>query len=384
MEFGNKEKNNTLWSEKDLLDDVFNNTDIIEKNDYTNLDHSQKKRHLSAHPSISDMSGDRKLYSPNQDTAKALIREALEGVLVKPPFYTQKIVDILLEDLSNNSINLPTRDLVDKYIGGKYLGSTSQDVQLQIYRSFWRLAFKTNNKKCNDNRHINLQVLEIIGEKNTEQLVETISSEKEYYSQVSYNENILLLLLGYLVKNSNLYWVLGDNVHAILEGLISKNLTALILSRFNKQSLVEHFSYIVKCFNDKYSEINDKNSKEIDKAVKDIVEPHAWKTLAGAIITDEDKRMFCNVISSYYNSSFNYATADARFTNGIKPYLNYFDIDGFIFLVEGIEKNSQTYSRKQGGIEHSSIARRIMQLDPSFDVNKHRQFFNRANWVPPE
>ncbi len=377
-----KENSNILWSEKDLLDDVFNNTNIIEKSDYTNLGHSQKKRHLSAHPSISDMPGNRELYSPNKDTTRALIKEALEGVLTKTPFYTSKIKDRFLNDLNANASYLHDKDSVKKFIGQRYLDRMRSDTQIQMYRSLWKLVFLLDNEDCNRNRTIHFHALEIIGDINKKHIVETIVNEKEYYSQVSPNENIRILLLGYLVKNSNLHGLLEDNVHVTLEGLISKNLTAIVLSRFKKESLMEHFSDVVKYFNDKYSEFSNSHSEEIDKAVKGIVEPHAWDTLAGTIKTDEDKKMFCNVISSYYNSSFDYDTADARFRTGIKPYLNYFDVDGLVFLVEGIEKNSQTSNRNKGRSDHYSIADRIMQLDPSFDVNKHRQFFNRANWTP--
>ncbi len=355
---------NPSW-EKELLKKIHDKTELLDQADYTNLCHLQEKRHLSAHSVISGKPGDRELHSPNQDTTKALIREALKSVLNKPYFYTRNILDIFLEDISANSINLPTNDLVKKYIYEQYLNRMRQDIQLQIYKSFWRLVFKTNNDNCNKNRKINFQVLEVIGEINEGQLDEFIKSDKEYYSEISPNYSILSFLLVYLAKKPNLYGSLGENAHAVLAGLEQRNPTARVLSRFKQESLMEHFSALVEYFNDNRTTV--------------IVEWYAWSTLAGVIKTNEEWEMFRKVISIYYATSINYDTADARFANVVKPYLNTFAINDFIFMLGEIEKNHQTYDRRHAKFDHSLIANRVMELSPSFNKDKHPKFFHGLN-----
>jgi hypothetical protein len=83
------QENNQKSSEWELklIDLVHQRTDFLEAFEYENLIHLQKQRHLSAHPIIN---GNKELHRPNKDTVRALIRNTLDGVLVKPPIYTKK------------------------------------------------------------------------------------------------------------------------------------------------------------------------------------------------------------------------------------------------------------------------------------------------------
>jgi hypothetical protein len=96
------------WEIK-LVEDVFNKTNLIDIVEFENLKYLQHQRHLCAHPILDDKS---ELHTPNKETTRSLLRNTLEGLLIKPPFYTQVIFKELLEDVAENKAALHTRDKV--------------------------------------------------------------------------------------------------------------------------------------------------------------------------------------------------------------------------------------------------------------------------------
>jgi hypothetical protein len=67
---------------------VKDRTVLLEDGDYGNLEALQNHRHLSAHPVLT---ASEILFEPNRETARAHIRNALEGVLTKPSIMTKKV-----------------------------------------------------------------------------------------------------------------------------------------------------------------------------------------------------------------------------------------------------------------------------------------------------
>ncbi|HHC6826529.1 TPA: hypothetical protein ACN33Q_004779, partial [Vibrio parahaemolyticus] len=84
----NEDARSSSW-ELGVIDQVFSNTKLIDSAEYENLRYLQKQRHLCAHPVLKD---NLDLHTPNKETVRALIRNTLEGLLSKPPFYTSKVI----------------------------------------------------------------------------------------------------------------------------------------------------------------------------------------------------------------------------------------------------------------------------------------------------
>lgn len=75
------------WESK-LVELIKTRTSLLEPSDIVSIESLQKFRHLSAHPVINNAD---LLYSPNKDIVQALIRNILDGVLINPPFFSNKI-----------------------------------------------------------------------------------------------------------------------------------------------------------------------------------------------------------------------------------------------------------------------------------------------------
>lgn len=82
-----------------LIKKIKEQTNLLEIIEFENLERLQKVRHLCAHP-IYDR--DFQLYIPNKETVRAFIRNTLEGILIKPPLFSKRIFEELIEDLATN------------------------------------------------------------------------------------------------------------------------------------------------------------------------------------------------------------------------------------------------------------------------------------------
>jgi hypothetical protein len=137
-ELQEKDEKSSTWEHR-LIALVRQRTNFLDASEYENLDHLQLQRHLSAHPVVKD---NKELYRPNRDTVRSLIRNTLDGVLVKPPIYTKKIFDEFITDLSNSASLFIDDKILKTYLESKYFSKLSLEVEHSIFRFLWKLIFK--------------------------------------------------------------------------------------------------------------------------------------------------------------------------------------------------------------------------------------------------
>jgi hypothetical protein len=226
----------SAWEIK-LIDDTYNKTNLLDSLEYENLRYLQKQRHLSAHPILNS---NRELHEPNKETVRALIRNTLEGLLIKPPFYTQKITDELLEDVAEAAPTLNTKEKVKRYVESRYLSRLKLDVELSIYRTLWKLVFKLENQDCIKNRAINFQVLEVISNRQHNNILEKIKGEIDYYSNISLSSKNLDYLVFYLSKNRDFYEVLNESAKLKIQHHIENTDVGRVCAWFLKDSLEDY------------------------------------------------------------------------------------------------------------------------------------------------
>ncbi|MEG4407322.1 hypothetical protein [Microcoleus sp. MON2_D5] len=231
----------SLWEVK-LIDDTRAKTNLLDNSEYENLRYLQKQRHLSAHPILDS---DKQLHTPNKETVRALIRNTLEDLLIKPPFHTKKIIDELVKNIAEAAPALNTRQKVKKYLESRYLSKLKPEAELSIYRSLWKFVFKLDNEDCTKNRDIHLQTLEVIGNRNAETILNLIRGDKDYYSNVSLMPLILDYLVFYLSKNPKIYALLNEDAKLKIQHNVENTKTSKICGWFVKENLERHYEDIL-------------------------------------------------------------------------------------------------------------------------------------------
>lgn len=343
--------------EFELIQDTHEDTNLLDHSEYANLVYLQQQRHLSAHPILDS---DRQLHTPNKETVRALIRNTLEDLLIKPPFYTKKIIDELLVNIAEAAPALNTREKVKRYVESRYLSRLKPEVQLSIYRSLWKLVFKLENEECRKNRYINLQTLEVIGNRKAESILNQIKGEKDYYSDVSSIPLTLDYLVFYLSKNPKIYDLLNEDAKLKIQHNVKTTNTSKICGWFVKDNLDVHYKDILSL---------------IENDIKFYFKEVELKFLLEIADTEEWQHSFCCILSRYYCASRGFDDANSRFPEAISPYLKFFDKEAIVFLIEEIEKNDQVYKRRKAKEEHKEIKDKLFQLHgQEFDLNPYPNF----------
>lgn len=344
-----------LW-ESQLVKDTYDKTNLLDSSEYENLMYLQKQRHLSAHPTLKT---NWELHIPNKETVRSLIRNTLEDLLIKPPFYTKQITKELLEDIAEASPALTSFEKVKKYISGRYLSRLKPEVELSIYRTLWKLVFRTSNDECDKNRYINIQVLEVIGKRHFVKILEKIASETDYFSNISSDPKILDNLVFYLSRNHDIYNLLNENAKIKVEYQASNTTSSSIFGWFLRRDLRKYYDdilHLIKTNNIRFT------AKQL-QFVSEISDTEEWQ------------KRFCQLLSSYYCKSRNFNQADSRFQQAISPYLELFDSQTLVYLIEEIETNPQVYRRGGACEEHKAIKERILEVHKGqFDFSPYTNF----------
>lgn len=348
------------WELK-LIEDVHKKTYLLDSSEYENLRYLQQQRHLSAHPVLNS---ERELHSPNKETVRSLLRNTLEGVLIKPPFYTQHIMSELLADISEASDALNTREKVKKYIVSRYLKRTTPVVELNIFRSLWKLVFKLDDENCEKNRIINLRTLEVLTARNIAQLVEFISGDVDYFSNIAPNGNPLSHLVYFLSSNPQLFPILSEDARLKIEHQIKTDAVGKTMGWFTKDSLEAHAIDLESWI----------RSEEHPNFV-----PEQLDSLFQISDTEEWQESICKLMATYYTVSHNYDQANERFQVAIPKHIKMFNKDAIIYLAQEIEKNDQCYDRGRARQDYEVIKNRIDELfNDDFNYDDLPSFKNKV------
>ncbi len=117
-----------VWEIK-LVESVAEQTQLLDIAERENLLHLQRQRHLAAHPVVN---ANFQLHRPNRDTARALIRNALDGLLTKAPILSKQIVGDLVEDLEQASGILIDDKKLKAYLESKYFSRFNPEVEKAV------------------------------------------------------------------------------------------------------------------------------------------------------------------------------------------------------------------------------------------------------------
>ena len=361
-----KDPKSSLWELK-LLDEIRNKTYLLGSAEYEDLRYLQIQRHLSAHPVLNS---DKELHSPNKETVRSLIRNTLEGLLVKPPFYTQGILNELLLDVSETALALNTTSKIKEYVVSRYFNRITAQVELSLFRSIWKLVFRVENADCDKNRLINLRVLEVLAARNIVTLSDFIKGEKDYYSNIAPTGIPLSFLVYFLSGNSYIYSILNLDAQFKIQHSISSDSIGRTMGWFIKDSLDTHSTDMINWI--RSSDKPTFTAEQLD-------------ALCGIADSEEWQVNFCHILTTYYSDSISYDQADSRFQVAIPKYIELFNKDSIINLASSINSNSQCYGRGRAQEDYVVIKQRIDKLfGEGFDYSKLRNFRRRVNIADPE
>lgn len=313
--------NSPDWESK-LIEFIKTRTSLLEPSDIVAIESLQKFRHLSAHPVLnnSDL-----LYSPNRDTVQALIRNILEGVLTNPPFFSNRIFDIMLEDLAEVKDKIYEDSDLEKYVKARYINRLKENDFRKIFRSLWKVIFITDDKESIENRNINYRVLKIFTSHNKQICIDLIKSEAHYYSNINRNDQISLIV-HYLSLFPEFYNQLEKSIKLLIDAKITDESDYQFMAWFIKPSLAEHIKSLKP---DELSSI----SSGVFEFMKSLAKQNSCY------------RELVDFGIEYFGSSNSYDATQNRYNHVIKNILDDLSLVQTQRILKVSEDNDQIYHR---------------------------------------
>ena len=206
-----------------------------------------------------------------------------------------------------------------------------------------------DNEECSKNRLINFSALRVIANRNSN-INQLFVSNKEYFSQIADDPSIISLLIDFISTFDFIYENLTDDAKIKIQYVIDTTPNGKIMGWFARESLKQHYQKISDWISGDETPIL--KSEQILK-LRNLSDSAEWDSL------------FCNLISTYYGSSWNYDRSS---------FLEIFDRDSFAFLLQKIEENNQTLDRRRARIDHASLKEKICEKYPDFDFSIYPKF----------
>ena len=348
----------SAW-EKTLVDKVYKDTDLLDLEAYTNLNHLYDYRNFSAHPALTETY---ELISPSQEITIANIKNILKDILIKPPIFIKNIVDTLTEDLKEKSKLYINEDEKFKlYLKNKYISKMSESMKLKTMRAFWKFCFlNPEDENCINNLSVNRKALGILIDSFPEEASKYIKENSQYFS-VCIDNNCRINLLLLLSEYPYIYDVLNEEVKHSIENLLEEKKELKSICWFKFKKLKQHLDYL-------------KTNKNLN---------------LGKIIIEKIKKYYFNLGEEtilidffiwYYGQSSCFDYADDRFKNMIEPFLNKMSCLQFKELIKVTNENSQIYNRNLAYNSNNEImkyAKNILDDDFVYEEYKNFKFDNK-------
>lgn len=357
-------KRSPKW-EEELINKISERTELLNTSEETNLRHLQEQRHLSAHPVVNE---DFQLHRPNQETVRALIRNTLDGLLIKDPLLSrsQKIASDLVDDIRKNKELFPSIEKLTTYLDSKYYSRLSMEAEKGVFRSLWKFVFRSEDDNCEENREINYKALFILYNKKRTEFNRQIETDKTYFSNTASADNILFLLIKFLSFYPEVYNLLTEDAKTLIEGFVEKDVTSRWLAWFTANSLEEHINNLRRWIDDK---------PNYDKFPDDTAS--FWDDFVHISQSDEWKRAVIYLAIKCYGASYSFDIADERFEKIILRILQDTELEDLELLIEESQENSQIYKRRKASSASEYIYNRILEINPQYNLPNEYEYLRK-------
>ncbi len=353
MRNANDNKSKSRW-EKELIDNVYNKTKLLDLEAYTNLNHLYDHRNFSAHPALNE---NYELITPSKETTIAHIKNTLTNILIKPPIFIKNIVNALTEDLKEKrELYHGKRDELAIYLNNKYYSKMPESMKLTTIKALWKFCFRLpENADCMENLSINRHALAILLESFLTEAIEYIKHNPQSFS-VATNEQCIWNLILLIARCPTIYPVLDSDTKLQIDGMIEKEPKAQIACWFKYSSPQEHLQSLTGML-----------KNQIDKDAIEYLVIH-YSDIG-------EMSLLISYFIEYYGESRNFDSADQKFNIAIKPYIDKMTADQVIRLIEVTDNNNQIYNRGAARSANNIIVAKASKiLPPDFDYSHYMHF----------
>lgn len=347
------EHSKSQW-EKDLIEKVYKQTNLLGLDVYKNIEHLKDHRNLSAHPALND---NYELFEPTKEITICHIKNMLEGVLIKPPIFINNILNMMLDDIAEKKdIYESDKIKFHEYLSRKYFSRMTDNMKKKVFRSLWKLCFNLpNDEKCMANIKLNGWVMEFLYPE-IKDICEFIEQDP-MFTQLDKDPRCCLCLCLFLAKFPIVYSILCEDIRIRINSFVEIDTTAKQISWFIECNYRKHIQNLIS--NNFYN--------DIDYFVFNFIKKNYEN--AGEL------PIFIDYCIEYFGRSYNYTKANERYCMVIQSLLSKMTRNQYINLIQKINNNAQIYDRYTAYETNTEIfSHAISVLGKDFDFSMYPHF----------
>ncbi len=340
--------------EKELVDNIFNKTKLLDLEAYTNLNHLYDHRNFSAHPALNE---NYELIAPSKETTIANIKNILNNILIKPPIFITNVIDTLTEDLKGKGdLYIGATDKLAIYLKNKYYLKMLEPMKLTTIKALWKFCFcKPDIKDCVNNMWINRQALEVLIGVCKREALAYIKENNQVFSVATHKGcryNLMLLLSKY----PDIYAAINIDTQQQIDALMDEDVRARCLAWFKYKTPAEHIK-----------ELKDSRSVTYDEKVIHRMEKY-YSDIG-------EMKALIDLFIWFYGESSSYDLADNGFKYTIEPFLDNMTAEQFEEIIKVTNNNRQIWDRGLAYSANNKLMRYAKKaLNDDFDYSSYNHF----------
>ena len=354
-EIENKQKKNPKnpeW-ENYLLQVVKDRTQFIDNIEKEALENLQKQRNICAHPIITN---NNILFQPSQELTRALMRTALDSILLKTPLLAKEYIKTILEDFEKRKNDFgPWDDTFERYFQNRYLQHLTVEQILKLYKLLWRLVFSPHNDKEKLNITINARMLEYILNNYNTNCIDFMKKSIDTYTFDNSCLDSVNIFRAFMIRHSSIYRILSEQTKALFEATNKTFINKLQFYRVTENDFNQCIDKIKECFKNRSEIISDPNIYSFSLSLKEKAKEY------------NALQVYYNLCIEWYAGSSSFDEANLLFDSLIK--FNYMDFDknNILKLIDSSAKNSQTYYRHRANDDHKLLMKHFLNLEGTYE-----------------
>lgn len=278
----------------------------------------------------------------------------MEGVLLKPPVFSKKIVGEFAKDLADKKHLLPDDKALSSYLNAKYFKHLNKSVEEELTKALWKFCFRIKNQDTLINLEINVRCLKLLFLRNQIAFRGIVERNVAHFSEISSEPSQLTALSEFFESASSIYFLLSDAAKTIYATFAKANPHILASSSYISPNYATHIREI--------SALPYIDKKKLD-----------YQKLISACQDDQERQSIYQIAASVYCDSRSYNSADSNFQTHVSPFVSKYSKETVDIILQGIEVNNQTYGRGRSQTDHSLIRDRATELDMT-DLSAYTNF----------
>lgn len=339
-------KEEQMKLETEILEKICHEFQFITEREKEHLLYLKKMRNYSAHPLFVE---DNILYNPSQDETRALIRTAMESLLLKPALLHKDLVNYLVEDLASNKKRLREIETLRSYIQNKFFPNISELGAIKIFQALWRFVFMPKNDQEEENIDINVSTMGIFWERYQNIYLRDLSVNPYRYQVDSLR---LKLFIQFLKSYGIIYKYLTSSLQSLIKAEVS-TLQDAFCCPFLSKNIEEHLNSLLPRLK------KESFDRPLDQEEISVVYQQATE--------NGIKSLFFRFAIDVYINSQSFDMADRNFEYFVRPFFREFSKELLEDFISNSISNSQTYGRFRAVQDHRCIIERYLELkgDPT-------------------